>query len=702
MPAQALRLDGYVRVSRVRRRSGPSFISPQVQRERIEAWCSLYDARLMRVFEELDESGARADRPKLLQAIGRVEAGLSDGIIVAKLDRFGRSLRDALDHIDRIQSAGGTFVSVQDNFDLSTDHGRLMLRMMLAFAEFERDRIRANWEDAQAHAIARGVHGSPIAPVGYRRRPDGRLKLDPRYAPIIREAFERRARGATLGEMGAFLRERGVRSARGGRVWRRCTMLCLFANRVYLGQASFGDFVNPDAHKPLIDPITWRLAQHQPVKRMRPQQPGLLYGVLRCASCRALMTIHSDRPDRLYRCSRKPSQLGACPKKAYITATSIDALAEDLLFAVARRRPQLVRKAQSALVAAATDVERAEAALVRYRDNQRLIEVMTPEQYAAGVQARALAVSDAVDELAVRRADSADLDLLKLRGIQKRWPDLPLAEKQEALRIAYDALFIRPGHKHLEERLWICERGEAPAHLPRPYKPRPPRPFDFPTASGKTTRQERRLMAAERFGWSDEEIERRLRTFTAARSTFPTPGEFFSAGERRLYEHIMLRGGGPVWAARVERRFPQGKRRESLLWTEERVRDELETYLSGRTRWPLMEEFRAAGKEGLRRALVRFGGMQHWAAEFDLPMQNFRGPHLTWTEEKIEQAIRELVGDREEWPRRREFSRAGLDGCYAAMWRTGGTEVWVERIGIRLPESRGGRRVKRVASSSAR
>ena len=693
MPAQSLlRLDGYVRVSDVRGRSGPSFISPSVQHDRIAAWCRLYDARLLTVFEELDESGGRPDRPLLLKAIERVEAGLSGGIVVARLDRFGRSLRDALDHLARIEQAGGTFVSVQDNFDLSSDHGRLVLRMMLAFAEFQRDCVRSDWAEARRRSVARGVHGSPVPPVGYRKHKDGRLRPHPRVAPIVREAFELRARGGTLDEAGALLREHRVRSARGGYLWTRCTMGVLFTNRVYLGEASFGEFRQENAHPALVAPITWRLAQHEPVRRTTPPQPGLLYGILRCASCRSLMTMSGDYPDRLYRCSRKPKQRGPCPQKTFITASSVDALAEDLLFAVARRRPQLVRKVQSALRKAAADVDRAERALTRYRDNARLIEVMTPDQYAAGVEARALAVRDAVEELAMRRADSTDLDLLKLRGIEKRWPTMDIKKKREALRCAYEALFIQPGHGHVEQRVWICERGEAPSRLPWPGHPMPPRRFAFPTAAGKTTRQERRIMAAQRFGWSDDEIERRLRAFTAGRQRFPIPNEFFKAGERRLYEHVMLRGGGPVWAARVGLPFPQGRRREMLLWTDERVRAELEAFLAGRTAWPLMEDFKAGGQEQLRRALVRFGGMERWAAEFDLPMSSFRGPHLTWTEEKIEKAIRELVGDSDEWPKRKEFGRAGLDGCYAAMWRTGGTDVWAERIGVRLPKRRGGRR----------
>jgi DNA invertase Pin-like site-specific DNA recombinase len=78
-----------------------------------------------RSFEELDQSGARDDRPKLATAIARVEAGQSGGLVVSELDRFGRSLVDGLAAIERIQAAGGTFVSVNNGFDLSTDNGRL-------------------------------------------------------------------------------------------------------------------------------------------------------------------------------------------------------------------------------------------------------------------------------------------------------------------------------------------------------------------------------------------------------------------------------------------------------------------------------------------------------------------------------------------------------------------------------------------------
>ena len=126
-------IDGYVRVSQLRGREGESFISPVVQDDQIRAWATMRGAQVGRVFKELDASGARADRPLLEEALSRIEAGASDGLVVAKLDRFGRSLIHSLAAVERIQAAGGTFVSVQDGFDLSTDHGRLVLRMMLSW-----------------------------------------------------------------------------------------------------------------------------------------------------------------------------------------------------------------------------------------------------------------------------------------------------------------------------------------------------------------------------------------------------------------------------------------------------------------------------------------------------------------------------------------------------------------------------------------
>jgi hypothetical protein len=86
----------------VKERAGETFISPSVQRAAIERWAESRGALVGHVFEELDESGGRRDRPLLEEAIARVERGDSQGVVVAYMSRFGRSQLHGLIAIDRI------------------------------------------------------------------------------------------------------------------------------------------------------------------------------------------------------------------------------------------------------------------------------------------------------------------------------------------------------------------------------------------------------------------------------------------------------------------------------------------------------------------------------------------------------------------------------------------------------------------------
>jgi hypothetical protein len=197
-------------------------------------------------------------------------------------------------------------------------------------------------------------------------------------------------------------------------------------------------------------------------------------------------------------------------------------------------------------------------------------------------------------------------------------------------------------------------------------------------------------MAARRRGWNDHEIEQRLKDLINGGDLFPTPTQFIRAGPRRLYDHVALRGGIAVWASRLGVAVDQRSRKKLPLWTEDRVRNELAEFLIDRETWPKQDEFQACGRMQLHRALRRFGGMELWAQRFGVPMSNFRGPHRTWTDGRIEAALHDLIGERTEWPRRREFSAAGLDGCYAALWRGAGVQAWIDRMGVALPAGRGG------------
>src|SRR5918995_1476244 len=176
-----MNIDGYIRVSRVGGRGGGTFISPATQREKIEKFAELHGHRVVRWHEDLDQPGSKAARPGFQAALARVEAGETEGIVVAKLDRFARSVADAAVAIRRVRDADGQLVSVEDNFDSSTPMGRFAVNMLLSLAELELERIRDSWATAQEHAVRRGVHVASRCPTGYQRRKDGRLEPHPRY-----------------------------------------------------------------------------------------------------------------------------------------------------------------------------------------------------------------------------------------------------------------------------------------------------------------------------------------------------------------------------------------------------------------------------------------------------------------------------------------------------------------------------------------
>src|SRR6266571_632907 len=246
------RLDGYVRVSRVAGREGDSFISPEVQREKIEAWAKLHDAQIVEWHEELDESGAKRERPLFQEALARCERGETGGIIVARLDRFARSAVDALGSIKRLNEAGARLVSVEDNFDGSTPMGRFAIGILTLIAELELERIKESWETAVREAIGRGVYISGRVPAGYNKDEAGRLQPVEPDASIIAEAFRKRATGASWRDLAAFLEENGVFPSTGNKHWSTVGVSSLLKNPAYLGEARQGRIVNPHAHEPIV------------------------------------------------------------------------------------------------------------------------------------------------------------------------------------------------------------------------------------------------------------------------------------------------------------------------------------------------------------------------------------------------------------------------------------------------------------------
>jgi DNA invertase Pin-like site-specific DNA recombinase len=117
---------------------------------------ALKDAGCERIFEEA-ASGGRWDRPELQRMLDQLRAG--DVVIVWKLDRLSRSLKDLLHLLDKVEEKGGGFRSLTENIDTISPAGRMMMQMVGCFAEFERAMIRERTTAGLVQARAEGRVG---------------------------------------------------------------------------------------------------------------------------------------------------------------------------------------------------------------------------------------------------------------------------------------------------------------------------------------------------------------------------------------------------------------------------------------------------------------------------------------------------------------------------------------------------------------
>ena len=130
---------------------------------------ALRAAGCKRVFEE-SASGGRWDRPRLQEMIGQLRDG--DVVVVWKLDRLSRSLKDLLHLMEKIEAAGAGFRSLTEAIDTTTPAGRMMMQMVGSFAEFERAMIRERTSAGLAQARLEGRLG------GRRRKLDDKKRRE--------------------------------------------------------------------------------------------------------------------------------------------------------------------------------------------------------------------------------------------------------------------------------------------------------------------------------------------------------------------------------------------------------------------------------------------------------------------------------------------------------------------------------------------
>lgn len=225
---------GYIRVSTDHQ--ADEGVSLDAQRTKLNAYALALDLQLVDICEDRGLSAKSLARPGLQRALAILESGNASGLLVAKLDRLTRSVRDLGDLVDRYFAARFSLLSVSDAIDTRTASGRLVLHVLGAVGQWEREATAERTRDALAQLRADGVRLG-ADPFGWRRSdaldPDGRrtvVGVAEEEATVLR-IHHLRSQGRRIHEIIRTLEAEGRKTKRGKR-WHRTTVQRILARHV--------------------------------------------------------------------------------------------------------------------------------------------------------------------------------------------------------------------------------------------------------------------------------------------------------------------------------------------------------------------------------------------------------------------------------------------------------------------------------------
>ncbi len=189
------------------------------------------------VYHDDGISGYSMERPALQQLLIDARQKKFDLVLVYKLDRFSRRLKDLLEIVDQLDSWDIAFKSATEPFDTTTSAGRLMLQQLGSFAEFERNRIAERVFPGMVKCVQQGHwHGARYSPYGYHYdKQQKRLEVVPEEAQIVKMIYLMYLAGKSTVQIAGYLYEKGYQTRSGGRFHTKL-ISDILKNPLYIGK----------------------------------------------------------------------------------------------------------------------------------------------------------------------------------------------------------------------------------------------------------------------------------------------------------------------------------------------------------------------------------------------------------------------------------------------------------------------------------
>ena len=313
----------YTRVSTTMQIDGYSL---DAQKARMKAYADFNDYQIVSEYEDAGKSGKSIEgRASFCRMMEDIKSG-KDGVayvLVFKLSRFGRNAADVLSTLQVMQDFGVNLICVEDGIDSSKDAGKLMISVLSAVAEIERENIRVQTMEGRIQKAREGRWNGGFAPYGYRLV-DGVLQINEDEAPAIRTIFEQYVNTDTgVNGLSKYLETHGfqklARQNGTSPLFSATLIRAILKNPVYCGKIAFGrrklekihgtrneyhqvpqeNYLLVDGlHEGIVSEELWNATQvkllaqskrYEPVNRSKTEQAHLLSALVKCPICGAGM-----------------------------------------------------------------------------------------------------------------------------------------------------------------------------------------------------------------------------------------------------------------------------------------------------------------------------------------------------------------------------------------------------------------------------
>ena len=313
----------YTRVSTTMQIDGYSL---DAQKARMKAYADFNDYQIVGEYEDAGKSGKSIEgRASFCRMMEDIKSGKDcvAYVLVFKLSRFGRNAADVLSTLQVMQDFGVNLICVEDGIDSSKDAGKLMISVLSAVAEIERENIRVQTMEGRIQKAREGRWNGGFAPYGYRLV-DGVLQINEDEAPAIRTIFEQYVNTDTgANGLSKYLETHGfqklARQNGTSPLFSATLIRAILKNPVYCGKIAFGrrklekihgtrneyhqvpqeNYLLVDGlHEGIVSEELWNAAQvkllaqskrYEPVNRSKTEQAHLLSALVKCPICGAGM-----------------------------------------------------------------------------------------------------------------------------------------------------------------------------------------------------------------------------------------------------------------------------------------------------------------------------------------------------------------------------------------------------------------------------